>query len=317
MDRVDVALVDGSLVLSSSAIDPGDELTVDVTVTNTGTRPLSSVPVALFYDTGGDSFRLASSRSVALDPGVSQPLQLTWVANRSGSVALEVRVDPDDVLSESDESDNVLRSSVDVSVSTLPNLSVAASDISVTPETLIEGGAARVDVVVKNLGDGPAGAFDVELFTGDPDRSGLPLGSVRVDRLDGGSETVVSVDWDPISARGETPLFVIVDVGSAVDELDELDNRVFRIVDIEALADLLATTAQVRLSPAFARSGELVTIEASFTNAGEQASVPMAGRAPPRRSRRRLAGCLRRGGRDRAGRFREHLCNMGYERGRR
>ena len=87
---------------------------------------------------------------------------------------------------------------------------------------------------------------------------------------------MASVIWDPVNVRGATLLFVEVDPGAAVEEIDELDNLTFRVVDIEGLPDLLATTAQLRTSPPFARSGESVSIEASFTNAGDQASAPMA-----------------------------------------
>ncbi len=154
MDVVDVALVPGSIVASETTIDPTDTLTIDVTVANTGTRPLSSVAVALFYEVSpGDPFRLASTLNVPLDPGASEIVRLSWVANRSGTVALELRVDPDNVLSETNEDDNILATSVDVTASTLPNLSVAAADITSIPASLAEGMSATLEAVVRNLGE--------------------------------------------------------------------------------------------------------------------------------------------------------------------
>ena len=182
MDVVDVALVPGSIVLSETTIDPTETLTVDVTVANTGTRPLSSVAVALFYEVStGGPFRLASTLNVPLDPGASEIVRLSWVANRSGTVPLELRVDPDNVLSETSEDDNILATSVDVTASTLPNLSVASADITSTPASLIEGAAATLEALVRNLGDGAATPFEVRFYAGDPARDGLGLliGSAR------------------------------------------------------------------------------------------------------------------------------------------
>ena len=277
MDVVDVALVPGSIVLSETTIDPRDTLTVDVTVANTGTRPLSSVAVALFYEVSpGGPFRLASTLNVPLAPGVSEIVRLTWVANRSGTVPLELRVDPDNVLSETNEDDNMLATSVDVTASTLPNLSVAAADITSIPASLAEGMSATLEAVVRNLGDGAATPFEVRFYAGDPARGGLLIGSAAIADVPARGDTVASVVWNPVNVRGATLLFVEVDPGAAVEEIDELDNLTFRVVDIEGLPDLLATTAQLRMSPPFARSGEVVSIDASFTNAGDQASAPMA-----------------------------------------
>ena len=277
MDVVDVAPVPGSIVLSETTIDPTETLTVDVTVRNTGTRPLSSVTVALFYEVSpGGPFRLASTLNVSLDPGASEIVRLSWVANRSGTVPLEVRVDPDNVLSETNEDDNILATSVDVTASTLPNLNVAAADITSIPASLAEGMSATLTAVVRNLGDGAATPFEVRFYTGDPARDGLLIGSAAIADVPARGDTVASVVWDPVNVRGATLLFVEVDPGAAVEEIDELDNLTFRVVDIEGLPDLLATTAQLRMSPPFAHSGEVVSIEASFTNAGDQASAPMA-----------------------------------------
>ena len=277
MDVVDVALVPGSIVLSETTIDPREPLTIDVTVANTGTRPLSSVAVALFYEVSpGGPFRLASTLNVPLAPGVSEIVRLTWVANRSGTVPLELRVDPDNVLSETNEDDNMLATSVDVTASTLANLSVAAADITSIPASLAEGMSATLTAVVRNLGDGAATPFEVRFYAGDPARGGLLIGSAAIADVPARGDTVASVVWNPVNVRGATLLFVEVDPGAAVEEIDELDNLTFRVVDIEGLPDLLATTAQLRMSPPFARSGEVVSIDASFTNAGDQASAPMA-----------------------------------------
>jgi subtilase family serine protease len=277
MDTVEVTLVPGSIVKSAETLDPGDVLSVDVTARNAGTRPLSSVAVTLFYEiaTGGD-FRRASVANVALPAGTEAVVTLTWRANRSGGVPLELRVDPENLLAETNEADNVLRFDVHVTPSTLPNLTLASSDIASVPSEPLEGQSATLDALVRNLGDGDAGPFEVRFYAGHPDGGNL-IGSVPVASLLAQSQLLVSVVWDPIlGARGDTLVYVSVDAGSSVEELDETDNLVFRVLDIRGLADVVATSAQVRLTPPFARSGENVTIEAGLTNVGEQVATAMA-----------------------------------------
>ncbi len=276
MDIVEVSAVSGSLVLSSLSLTAGETLQVTVGVLNGGTRPLASVPVALFVDDEPplERFVLASTTSLALEAGESASVTLPWKANRPGTVALEVRVDPENVLTEANESNNVLGASVNVVSSNLPNLTLASADIAASPETLLEGQSATFQVRVRNVGDVDAQGFDVELFGGPPQEGPL-VGSVPVASLAAGGEVVLSFDWPSVNVRGATPVYVVLDPAEAIEEVDELDNVVFRVFDIVGLPDLFATTAQIRLTPAFARSGEIVTIEASFTNVGGQDAAPM------------------------------------------
>ncbi|MGH9388935.1 MAG: CARDB domain-containing protein, partial [Vicinamibacteria bacterium] len=271
MDTIDVALVPGSLSLSSQSLDPGEVLEAEVAVRNAGTRPLSSVAVGLFYEVApGGAFRSASVVNVPLQPGESKVVRLTWRANRSGVVPLEVRADPGNALAEVNENDNVLAAAVEVTPSTLPNLTVASAEIGASPAPLVEGQPASLEARVHNLGDGAASSFAVRFFA-----SGVEIGVAGVSGLGPREETLVSVPWDPVHGRGDTSVVVEVDALSAVEEIDELDNEVFRVFEIVGLPDLVASSAQIHLTPAFAHSGETVAIEAAFGNAGEKPASPI------------------------------------------
>lgn len=266
MDTIDVAL--SGPTLSSPSVTAGDVLRVEVEVANRGTRRLSAVSVSLF---AASSF--ASTVSLDLAPGAATRVELTWKANRLGSIPLEVRADPDGRLSELDETNNAVTVEVDVAGTGLPNLTVASSEIEVLPLALVEGALARISARIRNLGEVDATGFNVSFFGGDPDKNGVPLGSVAVASLAAGGDVVVFVDWSEVNLRGTTLLFVVVDPSDAVVEFDETDNRTFKVVDITGLADLAAATAALRLDPAFPRSGDPVSIEATFTNQGEQEAL--------------------------------------------
>ena len=64
------------------------------------------------------------------------------------------------------------------------------------------------------------------------------------------------------------------EIGPRVMEFDESDNTNFRVIESIGLPDLTATAAQLTLQPAFARSGDAISISASVVNAGQQESAP-------------------------------------------
>ena len=191
------------------------------------------------------------------------------------------------MLAETNEDDNVLSTSVEVTASTLPNLTLASSDIVAVPASLLEGGSASLEARVRNLGAGEAAAFDVRFFAGDPLAEGRLIGQVPVTDLAASSDAVVSVNWDPIQGRDETLVYVDVDAARAVEEIDEDDNLVFRAFDIEGLPDLLTTSASVRLAPAFARSGGARYGHIELHERWRAAVGADVSRAPARRSRGR------------------------------
>lgn len=270
-DTVEVELVAGSLTLSASSLTAGEILTVRFDVANRGTRSLASAPVALFFEEGSpDNLVLASSLNLTLEAGTVSPVTLLWKTNRVGTIHLRVKADPANVLGEVDETNNQAVALVDVLASTDPNLVVGASAIDIIPPSPLEGQSAKVSARVRNVGTVDAGAFQVGFFAGDPEKDGIPLGSVPVFSLVAGGEVTLEVTWPDVTLRGQELFFVVVDTSDAVPEFDEGDNRAFKVASIVGLPDLLATEAQLRLEPAFARAGETVSIEASFTNAGEQ-----------------------------------------------
>jgi subtilase family serine protease/flagellar hook assembly protein FlgD len=260
MDTIDLALA--NLTLSSTSLIAGETLVAFVDVTNRGTRRLTAAPVSLFA-----SSILASTASLDLVPGASQRIELTWKANRLGSIVLEARADPGDRLRELDEANNVLSAIADVASSGLANLTVASAEIATAPAPPLEGEPASVSARVRNAGDQEAAGFAVA-FSASTSENAIPLGTVAVPSLAPGGEILVSLDWTEVNLRGAIALHVDVDAFGAVPEFDEDDNRTFRVVDVIGLPNLGASTPGLRLEPRFARSGETVAVEATFENRG-------------------------------------------------
>ena len=270
-DTIEVELIASSLTLSQDPITAGDTLLVEVDAANRGTRSLAAVTVALFFeDENPEDLVLASSVSLSLAAGETGRAQLSWTANRVGTIPLHVRVDPFDVLAELDETNNKALATVDVVTSDQPNLVVQSTGIAIAPDPLLEGQPASLTATVRNVGTVDASAFIVGFFAGDPEDGGLPIGQVEVPALAAGAEVAVDFAWDDVTVRSQQLLFAVADVGGVIDEFDEGDNAAFKVIEVIGLPDLFSSSAQIGLDPPFARSGEVITVEASLTNVGEQ-----------------------------------------------
>jgi hypothetical protein len=178
MDTLDLALVSSSLGLSSASLTSGETLLVRIDAQNRGTRRLSAAPLALFVQ--GIAI---STASLDLNPGETARVELSWKANRLGSIPVELRADPDGRFQELDEDNNRVAASVDVAGSGLPNLTVASAEIETSPTAPLEGEPAEVSARIRNVGDVDAGAFTVSFFAGDPGKGGLRIGSTSVPAL--------------------------------------------------------------------------------------------------------------------------------------
>lgn len=101
-----------------------------------------------------------------------------------------------------------------------PDLVVAGiSFVDLTP-----GLSKRIDVQVRNLGQGLAGESAVAVdFAYQGQR--VPIGSAPVPALGPDAEATVSVVWDTRLKAGDFEVFALADAGQAVEEADEANNE--------------------------------------------------------------------------------------------
>lgn len=96
---------------SSGEIRSGDVITIFVKVINTGGTDAENVDVTLFID--NVRVRTQVLHTVKSDPEDVKTVIFSWVAE-TGSHIIEVRLDPDGSIPESDETNNVITRSIDV-----------------------------------------------------------------------------------------------------------------------------------------------------------------------------------------------------------
>jgi hypothetical protein len=129
-----------------------------------------------------------------------------------------------------------------------PELSIDASNVTVTPRSPQAGAAVTVDAKVLNTGSGPAEGLVVELLV-----DGSPAGRATVPFAAVGERTTATLRWT--ATPGLHRLTVRVDPDNAFGELDERDNEASVQVDVIS-PDLAISTNDLSMSPPYPTEGE-------------------------------------------------------------
>ena len=300
----DIGFLPEEVGVSAASVIVGEPIDVTATVRNHGTAPVVDLPVVLGRRQTGGLTELTRTL-VSLAPGASTTVALSWTTSFTGSPAeLRVEADPFDLIAELDETNNGVDIDVDIAASARTNLAVGGADLSFAPDPPREGEAVTISAVVVNGSAVSAPGFAADFFLGDPDAGGVSLGQAAAAGLAAGAAVTLTIDWNPVDVRGAQGVFVVVDPQDQIAEYDETDNRAFRPFDVLGLADLVLTTADVMLDPAFPRAAEPVLVSATVRNLGAQTAAATSLQAWEGEPRERCVDRRRRGAEAGAGRSR-------------
>ncbi len=268
----DPALVAGSLAADPASGVAGDPVMLSFDVVNHGTEPVSGLQAGVTA-TSGDPPVATPVRLLDLDPalapGEARTVDLEWrppTADPGWLVAVEV--DPNHLVSDADRSNNAAEISVPVAPSPLPNLVASHTVVSFDPAPALQHQPVHITAGVANLSDNDCGAFTVRLRL-DEAGTGPLIAEAVLPGLAAGSSTVVEADWT-VDEMADRLVWLEVDTGNEVAEFNEDDNVDFRVLDVETLPDLVVTAGQVTVDPRFPHSGQVVEVDATVLNAGDQ-----------------------------------------------
>jgi len=220
--------IDGSEIRLSPAavVALGTVVTVNATVRNKGGGDASNIAVRFTDGVPPSGTQIGTDRLVPIIPaGSFAQVDQTWAASPLGMHLLCVAADPDNLISESDETNNM--TCVLMTVLSLPDL--ATVDVKVTPPSpILDGTVADVNVTVANEGDLDAGGFDVLVFNdsnsnGRPD-GGESIGTSPVSSLAGHSQTNVSMPWTAAPSGNHRICAFVDPPPGSVTESNETNN---------------------------------------------------------------------------------------------
>lgn len=231
-----------SIVLTPTPVRVGDEVIVTVQIANAGDAPASNAAVALFIN--GRRFATATLPEIAAKASTGEPgrqpvqvgLKTAELSLQPGIHELQVVVDPDDRISELDESNNVLTTALTLQPP-LPRLpELAPKSLFVTPASPIEQGKGTVTAEVLNNGTKIAEGFDVEFSVREAGRlrwNPIPCtANCTNNKLNPNAELTAQAQL-PSLTPGAYEVRVLVDPQGRVAELDETNNEMvigFRVI---------------------------------------------------------------------------------------
>ena len=250
---LDLTLDSSDIVFSNETAYPGDTITINATIHNVGDLQANSVEVKFFDGSSGP--QIGTTQTIpSLPAGQNATLSVTWnipVIQQSHDVY--VRVDPEDKLPETNESNNEAFAST-----VLPDLEINESDITFS----YEHGALKINATVENSGVITASNVAVELFDGGV--NGTLLDATTIAGMAPSSNETISAIWNTQQVEsGVHNISVMLDRISSIREQDEMNNTANLAVMI--LPDLTVNPKDVSLSET---SEGNITIDAIIRNIG-------------------------------------------------
>ncbi|MEO0294250.1 MAG: CARDB domain-containing protein, partial [candidate division WOR-3 bacterium] len=140
-----------------------------------------------------------------------------------GNHTLYVLADPDNIILESNETNNTATRSFNVT-GFPPDLAVNNNDITFTPTSPEEGDSVKISAVIRNIGEGGAQGITVSFYEGNPNLGAKQIGSVFINFVLPGGSKKVDINWGTIGKEGYNDIWVVIDPENRIEEITKLNN---------------------------------------------------------------------------------------------
>jgi subtilase family serine protease len=260
-----VDLVAGSLTIAPPSPTTGQTVRLSSAVTNTSSMAAASVA----WEIRVDGAVVGSGTVPNLAPNGSAPVSVLSLGPYAvGTYTVELLVDPQNAIAETNESNNI--SSAPLTVRLAPVLDLVAGTLTVNPSSPTTSQLVSLNATVINAGNTATDvAWQLKV-------DGGVVWSGTILRLaPNGSAPVSAANLGPHAAGSHTAELV-VDPANAIAESNEGNNsasRSFMVSPTPAL-DLVAET--VTVSPAAPMTTQVVTLNATVSNAGNALATNVA-----------------------------------------
>ncbi len=219
-----LAILEGDFV-PPDPVQEGKTAQLTTTVRNLGGSTIYNVPVQFFLgSTSGTLIGSTTIQQVGAGSQVESPA-VVWNTTgvSAGDQTLVAMVDPSNLLSESDESDN--ETSRTITVLPRPDLEFQGS-MAASPAEPDQGDIVTLSATILNSTATPVSdPFNVAFYDGNPNSGGRLIGTDTLSSLGGNATAVASAGWDTEGWAGRHTLYAVIDPDRQVSEGDETDNQ--------------------------------------------------------------------------------------------
>jgi subtilase family serine protease len=254
---------------------PGEPVTVTATILNNGSAEATNVVVQFMDATNNGAAPIAANQVISsIPPGGAAVAQIVYeTMGRFGDRKIQVILDPNNLVVESDENDNRAMATLTVQMPAAPNLVIRATQIGFNPPEAGIEGTVTVFATVLNDGDAPVGQVLVQ-FLDVTDGGSTPIGETQtLPGIVAGGSGVVQVEYS-VPPGGERKIQVVVDPNNTIPEGSESDNSATATLKRSAAsqANLVITADNITFIPAVPAEGDTVTVHAVILNSGAAAA---------------------------------------------
>ena len=258
-------------IVSPSAVYVGQMASFSYAVSNTGTVISPAYEVAISINDGNTTEQISIETMGSIAPGELVEFDFEHQFNQIGIHEIQIVIDPENTISEADETNNLGILTLDVQGNNLANLKVQGSDIQPGSDPGLEGQAGLFSVLVSNTSTIPSGPFDITLLAqkiNEPPFEVVALESQP--SIPGGSSQLIDIEVAEVDFSGNVLIIATVDPNQLLDEFDESDNTTFIEYQVLAKSDAHVSSGGFSLSPKLPVIGEALTVEVNVSNSGEQ-----------------------------------------------
>jgi subtilase family serine protease len=254
----------------------GEDVTVQAIVLNTGNVDAEGVMVQFVDVTDGGVTPVGEQQVIATVPaGGSARVEVGYPTDGLlGERSIQVVVDPNNFVLESNEDDNEATRSLQIAAPAAPNLTILAHNITFEPPTPGQGDVVTITALVLNNGAAAATRILVQ-FIDVTNGGSTPIGVEQtIEAILPGGAASVRVVYDTAGLAGNRKIQVLVDSNNLIEETDEADNEavVTLSVDPAPIANLVVTESNISADPAQPVMGDVVTVTVSVHNQGTAAA---------------------------------------------
>ncbi len=268
-ERVDLVASSSGIFFSDRYPKEGQIIYLSATVYNSRETIANNVIVRLYdgdpdiggSQIGGDQFisSISGGGSGSTD----------WIPydtfGMTGRHFVYVIVDPLNSIEETDEINNRAISGFHVE----RRADLIVEDIQFNPVSPEDGDYVQIKAVIKNNGSEQSEATKLKFYIGDPSSGGDQLDIDKsLPAIDSGATRTSQFNLNTTGKTGDNEIFAVIDPFDTVDEINELNNTLSRMLTVQASTrpDLTLTSSDITFTPEKPAMGDLITISARIQN---------------------------------------------------
>ncbi|MFZ3136431.1 MAG: CARDB domain-containing protein [Thermodesulfovibrionales bacterium] len=267
---INLSITSGDITFSNPAPKVGDTVTITAIIHNAGFTSANNVFIQFFDgnpSSGGLAIVDATIPSIAANGALS--LSLDWTVTAPGAHKIFVLIDPLNAIEEQTKSDNT--ASANLTVASLPDLSITSPDIIFTPAAPMPGDPVTITATIRNLGEAAASNVPIDIYDGDPAAVGARIYNTTVPLIGGGSSFTLNITANLVA--GNHNIYVIVDRSNSIIETSKTNNTAMKSLQFGGNIDLVINNSDITFTPMYPTEGNMVTINAILHNQGDAAAT--------------------------------------------